>query len=143
MKLTSKTIAACTLALVLALGWSMPLAAAEASRSVQDGVYSKAQASRGRKQFQELCQTCHERDEFKSGYMEAWTGRTVFELFDLLRSTMPEEAPGVEGPEVYTDIVAYMFRLSELPTGEAELNFDEESLKLILIEGPYGTSDDQ
>ena len=141
MKVTSRKFAMWILPLVLTMGWPLPLVAEDAKRSVQDGVYNKAQASRGRKQYQQLCQTCHESSEFKGGYMEAWSGRTAFDLFDLLESTMPEEAPGAERPEVYTDIVAYLFRLSELPAGEAEMEMGEESLKLILIEGPYGASD--
>jgi hypothetical protein len=143
MKATSSKFAVWALPLVVAMGWPMLLAGEDASRSVQDGVYNRAQASRGRVQYQQLCQTCHETREFKPGYMEAWTGRTAFDLFDLLRTTMPEEDPGVGGAEVFTDIVAYMFRLSELPAGEEEMKSDEESLKLILIEGPYGESDER
>jgi mono/diheme cytochrome c family protein len=137
------------------MGWSGAMAldakaeaearveAEETTRSVQDGVYSKAQASRGRREYQQICQTCHERGAFSGSYMESWTGRTAYDLFDLLRSTMPEEDPGVGGSEVFTDIVAFMFSLSELPAGEVEMPSDVESLKLILIEGPYGASEEQ
>ena len=142
MKLTSLEFAAWILPLVLALGSPMPLEAEDVSRTVQDGVYSKAQASRGRNAYQRLCRTCHETKEFEAGYMETWSGRTAFDLFDMLRTTMPEEAPGIGGSEGYTDIVAYMFRLSELPPGEEDMKSDEEALKLIRIEGPFGESDD-
>lgn len=140
MKVTSRKLAPWTLPLVLAV-WPTQLVGEAVSRSVQQGVYSKAQASRGRKHFQELCRSCHETKEFRGDYMDAWSGRTAFDLFDLLQSTMPEEAPGVAGPEVYTDILAYMFRLGELPAGEEELESNEEALKRVLIEGPFGGDD--
>lgn len=141
MKATSSKFAVWIIPIVLAMGWPMPLDGDEVSTSVQDGVYNKAQASRGRKQYQELCRTCHEGDDFATGYLDAWTGRTAFDFVELLLNTMPEEDPGVGGAETFADIVAYIFRLNGLPAGEAEMKSDEESLKLILIEGPYGAND--
>lgn len=141
MRATPSKFAVGIIALAFVMGWPLLAVGNDDARSVQDGVYTRAQASRGRKLYQRRCRTCHEGDEFTAEFMETWSGRSAFELVDLLLATMPEEDPGVGGSESFTDIVAYLFHLNGLPKGEVEMPSDEASLKLILIEGPFGADD--
>ncbi len=89
-------------------GLALLLSAQEDPTSVQDGVYSKEQAQRGEKLFTEICMVCHQPNEFsQSGYMDGWSGQTVNDLVEFIRSTMPEDNPGRLKRTEYIDIVAF------------------------------------
>ena len=107
--------------------------------SVQAGVYSAAQAKRGAKVYEKECSACHQPRQFIGpAYMEGWTGQTAYRLFELTRTTMPEENPSRLRRRAYADILAYIFSLNGFPVGQTEMKSDAQSLKLIRIEGPYG-----
>ena len=128
----------CVLSVLGALvGVAHSLMAQEGPTSVQDGVYSDAQAERGEKFFGEACMVCHQPEEFSDGgYMEGWSGQNVNDFVELVRSTMPEDNPGRLKRREYIDIITYFFKLNGLPAGENDL--ERKSLRGIQIEGPYG-----
>jgi mono/diheme cytochrome c family protein len=108
-----------------------------APRSLRDGVYSARQVRRGAGIFENVCSPCHQREQFaESGLIDAWTGASVAELFDFVRSSMPEDSPGRLKPSEYADVLAFIFSANGLPAGEAEMSSDAELLQQILIEGP-------
>src|ERR1700724_2948108 len=93
------------------------LAAATVSRSVWDGVYTKEQAGRGQTVYREECMKCHAEnlmggeagpalvgDEF----LPKWNGKTVGDLCQLIRKTMPSDDPGNLSTGQYSDVVAYI-----------------------------------
>ena len=114
--------------------------AASAATSVWDGVYTLAQAKRGALKSG-LCVNCHG-DEFRGGpapelagpdFLERWDGRTVGDLFELIRLTMPDDDPGALPREQYADLVAYILAVNKFPTGRAEIGIDAVRLKQIQI----------
>ena len=114
---------------------------ASTSRSVWDGVYTLDQARRGALKSG-LCTSCHG-DGFAGmpgpplagpEFMERWNGRTVGDLFDLIRLTMPDDAPGSLAREEYADLVAYMLAVNKYPSGMTEVGIDAGPLKQIRIE---------
>lgn len=106
------------------------------ARTTQAGVFSEAQSERGAALFEQTCLACHQIEEFSTGYMEAWEGSTASDFMELIRTTMPQDNPGRLKREEYIDIVAYMFHMSGLPTGEEEM--DPDTAKEIRIQGPFG-----
>ncbi len=105
------------------------------AKSVWDGVYTEAQAGRGETLYRRECLKCHERSEFTgSHFISIWGGRTAYDLFENLRTTMPLDGPGRLGRQGYVDVIAYIFRRNEFPTGELELASNTETLKQIRIE---------
>ena len=128
--------------LAVSLLCAVPLARAlgqeEAVKSVQDGVFTTAQAERGEKVFGNICAECHQIEEFAtSGYMDSWTGARVSEFFDLIQATMPEDNPGSLRAREYADVLAFFFTMNGLPPGEDEMESEFTALQQILIEGPY------
>jgi mono/diheme cytochrome c family protein len=121
---------------VLALLVSASSAVAQSGpRSVQDGVYSSAQAERGEAVFREVCVSCHATTEFKGDdFHLAWSGRTLRDLFRLISTTMPNENPGALSRQQYIDVVAYLLDLNEYPAGASDLGSDESALRRIRIE---------
>ena len=121
---------------------SSPTAPASASsRTVWDGVYTLNQAKRGALKSG-LCTQCHG-DNFEGGpapqlggedFMARWSGRTVGDLFDVIRLTMPDDDPGALRREEYADLVAYILAVNKLPTGTGEIGTQTEPLKLIRID---------
>ncbi|MCZ6498411.1 MAG: c-type cytochrome [Gammaproteobacteria bacterium] len=105
--------------------------------SVQQGVYSATQAARGEAVWNNHCAECHYPEEYSNGYLYAWSGENVFDLYAYLRITMPYLAPGTLDDEQYVDVTAFLLSQNLLPAGDAELAVDRESLQGILIEGPF------
>ena len=63
-----------------------------------------------------------------------WGGKSVGDLFEKVKTTMPEDNPGSLKPQQYADIIAYFLKLNEFPVGTAELKGEAEALKGILID---------
>ncbi len=116
---------------------------AQTSRSVWDGVYTDDQAKRGRALYGDHCGSCHgasleggESAPALTGgeFLSNWNGLTVGDLFERIRSTMPQNKPRSLSREVNADILAYIFSANQFPAGQAELPHAAEVLKEIKIE---------
>lgn len=114
-------------------------------KTVNDGVFTEAQAKRGDVLYKEQCATCHGDNLEGSGPMPAlagkdflagWQGKTVGDLFEKTHTTMPATAPGSLTPEQAADITAYMLAASSYKTGTTELEPKVEALQLIKIDAP-------
>ena len=113
-------------------------------RSVWSGVYTAAQADRGRATFEASCAMCHRADLSGRGTAipalrgDAFTseryGKSVGDLYELIRSTMPPGRPASLAPEAYADVVAYLLSANAFPAGAAELPHHEESLHGIVFD---------
>jgi mono/diheme cytochrome c family protein len=107
--------------------------------TVLDGVYTEDQANRGDDLAQSNCMACHSPGEWSNGrYIGLWDGRSVAELFDNLEGTMPYDEPGRLTRQEYSDIIAYIFRLGDLPAGDVPLPSDADGLAQIQVVRPGG-----
>lgn len=112
-------------------------AAATAERPLSSGVYSPSQVERGEGVYRTACQSCHTKTEYTGDkFKVAWVTRTVFDIFDAIRSQMPEDNPGSLERQEYVDVVAYIFSLNAYPAGSSELPGDDDGLKKIRIDNP-------
>ena len=115
---------------------------AQASRTVWDGVYSEAQAERGRLSYSQSCVACH-RDDLKGdgtapslvgeSFAFLWGDMTVGELFTRIRAIMPPERPASLPAQGYVDIIAFILQKNAFPAGERELDTNSDALSQILI----------
>ena len=106
-------------------------------RTVWNGVYTEAQASRGEARYQETCSLCHKGGPRKDAeFMQDWSGSDVESLFTQIKESMPANAPSSLDDKAYLDIVAYMLRQNAFPSGGGELT--AAAIKNIRIEGPHG-----
>ena len=114
----------------------------ETTSTVLDGVFTAAQARRGRRVYTQNCDSCHG-PELKGGEMAPsiagsdfivfWTELPVGSLFDRIRVSMPEDGPGRLTDEEYTDVVAYLLDANDYPAGDQELPADKTALDMIMI----------
>ena len=123
-------------ALGLAASWT--LTAQTEGRTIRDGVFSPAQAERGAQVFGTICTNCHEITEFTGAgaYLEDVEGKPLWETFDFISTKMPDDDPGSLSLDEYAAVLAYIFSVYGLPSGDAELAVDQESLEAIKIVPP-------
>jgi mono/diheme cytochrome c family protein len=120
-----------------------PVVEAQATRSVWEGVYTDAQAKRGDGVYQALCVNCHG-VELEGGEMGTpltgpafaanWNGLTVGDLFERIRTTMPQDTPGKLTTAQTADVLAYLLKANRMPAGKAELVRRPEQLSMIKYE---------
>lgn len=104
-------------------------------KTTNDGVYSAAQAERGKKTFTANCTSCHDTDRFSGAtFAEAWVGKPMKEIWDVASGTMPEDNPGSLKQQEYADILAYFLSLNAYPAGDAELAPGASAMASIKIE---------
>lgn len=115
--------------------------AAQAAKSVKDGVYTDAQAKRGEAIYKDQCAACHGDNLEGSGPMPPLAGadfvknwKNVGDLFDKIHSSMPASAPGSLTEAQTADVIAYMFSVGKFPAGQAELEGKMDTLTAITIE---------
>ena len=117
--------------------WVLTLAAAATQKSVKAGVYTPAQAERGEVLFKKNCASCHTPGYFTDdNFYTNYAGKPLWELFDVISDSMPEDNPGSLKKEEYADVIAFLLKLNSFPTGEAELPIDKDALSGILMEKP-------
>ena len=118
-------------------GVAAPQAPTEPMRSTLAGVYTAAQADRGKAGFQNLCVSCHNvASQSGAPWALRWAGRPVSDLYGLIKESMPVEEPQSIPPAVKVLIVAYLLKLNGMPAGSDELPGDLEALKRIRIDFP-------
>lgn len=112
-------------------------AAAAPERATSSGVFSTKQAERGEGVYRTSCQSCHAKSEYTGDkFKVAWVSKSAFDVFDQIRSTMPEDNPGSLERQQYIDVLAYIFSLNAYPAGADELPGDDDGLKKIRIDNP-------
>jgi mono/diheme cytochrome c family protein len=123
-------------------GAGAPRTAQEAARTIWDGVFTEAQASRGQEAYLGACAKCHADDLLGSTNAPALIGEAFFARFgrttaddviDVIRRTMPQEAPDTLGMTAYAEIASYILKSSGAPAGKAELPVDRAKLREILV----------
>lgn len=124
-------------------GAGSPRTAAQAGgKTIWDGVFTDAQATRGQETYNKACATCHAEDLLGSTNAPALVGEAFFSRFnrtsaddviDVIRRTMPQEAPDTLGMPAYADIASYIFKANGSPAGSAELPVDRTTLREILV----------
>jgi mono/diheme cytochrome c family protein len=130
-------------ALVLLLT-ATPVAAQDnaALRSDLSGVYTQTQADRGHQLYAFRCARCH--DTGFSGaprlgdgrFISDFLGHTVFELTDLIHTSMPVDQPGTTPRPEAADLTAYILSVMHVPPGDSELPADDSVLQTIRIDVP-------
>lgn len=111
--------------------------AAQEKKSVKAGVYTAAQAERGQSLYRSKCASCHAPNRFTDDlFYLSFAGKPLFEMFDVISDSMPEDNPGSMKKEEYADVIAYLLQLNRFPAGETELPTDKDALSKILMEKP-------
>lgn len=111
--------------------------AGQEKKSVKAGVYTAEQADRGQSLYRSKCASCHAPNRFTDDFFyQSFAGKPLWEMFDVISDSMPEDNPGSMKPEEYADVIAYLLRLNKFPAGPDILPTDKDALSAILMEKP-------
>jgi cytochrome c len=142
--MTVRVFALAAMAIAVTISSTALLQAQEgAMRSVWTGVYTQAQADRGKALFGENCAKCHGEtlagmDEIPplsgSHFMADWETQSVADLVQRIHNTMPLDNPGALSSASSTDVVAYLLSQNQIPAGNTELPLDASMQSQIRID---------
>jgi len=115
------------------------------AKSVLDGIYTAAQAERGKAVYAMNCAGCHgEKQEggnagptlsgpdFTNGYKDGSAGA----LLTKISQDMPSSAPGSLEPQQYADVFAYVLSVNKYPAGQTEAPKEPAELKNAKMAAP-------
>jgi len=114
-----------------------PTVSAQQAKSQWDGVYTQDQAKRGEGFYSQYCASCHGPDlaggEMAPGltggeFSSNWNDLSLGELFERMRISMPQNAPGSLSRQQNADILAFVLFKSNFPAGTTELPTQTEVL---------------
>ena len=114
--------------------WAVAVGASvygQQAKTVWDGVYTAEQAARGATLYEEQCARCH--GEALSGVEAAppltgdrfssnWEGVALSDLFERMRSSMPQDKPGSLSRAQNADLLAHMLNVGGFPAGNTSID---------------------
>ena len=117
---------------------ALPVAAqspADSARTTQGGVFTTAQAERGKETYLGMCASCHPAVTHTGEvFAKSWDGKPLSDLMTYMRDNMPKTDPGSLSSKEYAQVLAYMLKLNGMPPGRTELTHDLDVLARIRIE---------
>ncbi len=94
----------------------------------------------GEQWFRASCVECHAVGSLANAdFRLKWNGKNAFELYESIRRTMPEEAPGSLTGPTYVSVIAYLIKQNGMPVGTA-LPVDSAGLAAVRLTFPAATS---
>jgi mono/diheme cytochrome c family protein len=106
-----------------------------ATRTTSSGVYTAEQANRGRDTYAMQCKSCHTPASHTGvTFAQWWDRKPLSELYQFILTRMPKNEPGSLQPDEYVDVMAYLLKLNDLPSGSEPLPADSVAMKRIRID---------
>ena len=137
------------LAVLFVAGLATPVAQRAGEKQMWDGVYTAAQAARGKALFQNSCSRCHnpeligsERGPALKGelFWSHWEDDALLTLFTKIRDTMPQGGIESVPDEGKLDILAHILSMNEVPAGPEELSLKPGVLENIFVSKKGGAA---
>src|SRR5215472_10582434 len=107
-----------------------------------NGVYTTAQAERGRSNFEKYWGNCHNSDWNGSVrgpalrgsvFLKTWANASANVLFVKLQDSMPATYPDAVPEREKIDVLAYLLQVNGFPAGKTELPLNQKELENIQI----------
>lgn len=88
----------------------------------------------GEQWFRAACFECHATGALANAdFRLKWTGRSAYDLFESIRSTMPESDPGSLTQGTYVAVVSYLMKMNGMPVGTSALPADSAGLSIVKL----------
>jgi mono/diheme cytochrome c family protein len=113
---------------------------AQGAPTVLDGAYTEAQAQTGQQQYSANCAACHGAGLTGNGeapalvggeFISNWAGLTLGDLFERIRTTMPQDNPGKLSRDQYAQILSFILKSNGYPAGQKAMDTRTPYLKAI------------
>lgn len=128
--------------IAIVVSGAVAMAAAQAARTIWDGVYTEEQATRGGRLYATHCAACHgdglggvEAAPALVGpaFYSNWEGESLDALYERMRISMPQPAPGSLSRTQNADILAFILQAGAYPAGRVPLDDRPGALAPIAI----------
>ena len=112
---------------------STPIPTAVApQRTVNDGVFTEAQATAGQQVYDTSCSVCHNMNFYRDT-LRKWNGRPLVDFFYSILGDMPMDNPGSLLDSDYTEVIAYILSENGFPAGSAALDPNNGMEKITIV----------
>ena len=110
-----------------------------------DSIYSLSQIEAVSEIFTTDCATCHGKDLrgteggnalIGTRFQKTWSEKSIGELFEYTKLTMPVSNPGTYDDETYSALLAYILHQNKYPAGEQLLSSNKKELDKIFPNKP-------
>jgi mono/diheme cytochrome c family protein len=110
--------------------------------SIWDGVYTAAQAERGKATFDVSCSRCHNSDLSGSDrgptlvgdkFLASWLDGNLEALFSFIRDQMPQGSANIVNDAGKADVLGYILQRNNYPAGKTELAPDTAKLEMVQV----------
>lgn len=115
------------------------------SPTARDGVYTAAQALRGKTVFDRSCASCHALvpkgpvsstsrgpDIAGDEFLTRWNGKPASHLSKIILDTMPSDFSMEMTAPISLDLTAYLLQVNKFPDGKPELTADTANAVIIV-----------
>ncbi len=100
-------------------------------------MYTEAQATSGAALFTKVCVECHELADYTGEkFRTKWSGQTMYDLYEQIRTKMPDDKPGSLTREEYADALAYILKQNKLPAGSTKIAPDSAAMSAVKLDLP-------
>lgn len=100
-------------------------------------LYTDAQATSGAALFDKVCVECHELADYTGEKFRAkWTGQSMYDLYEQIRTKMPDDKPGSLTREEYADALAYILKQNKVPAGSTKIAPDSAAMSAVRLDLP-------
>jgi cytochrome c5 len=130
--------------LLAAIGVVALTCGSAATTRAQDAVSADSAAAAAARQldvgeqwYRSACAECHAAKALDNAdFRHKWNGRSAYDLFSLIRTTMPDSRPGSLTQGTYVAIVAYLIKVNGMPAGVRRLTSDSTALSAMRLSFP-------
>lgn len=119
---------------------SAPLSAASFVGADTVPLYTAEQATSGTAIFEKVCVECHEPADYAGNkFREKWNGKPLIDLYDYIRTKMPDDKPESLTREEYADALAYILKENGVPAGPTKIAPDSAAMSAVMLDLPPRT----
>jgi len=105
-----------------------------AAATAPAGLFSQAQANRGRDRFRSMCTECHTTGEFTdNAFKVKWSRRSVGDLYEFIHTAMPDDAPGILTEAQAIELVTFILDENGFEPGSRQMEPDPAALDQISL----------
>ncbi|HWA35888.1 MAG TPA: PQQ-binding-like beta-propeller repeat protein [Cyclobacteriaceae bacterium] len=113
--------------------------------AANEGVFTLKQVQYGSGIYTNSCASCHGGDLrgteggnalIGGPFIDKWKEKSLADLFELTKSTMPKTAPGTLDDAAYAGLLAFILNANNFPRGDDDLSPNKEQLQNIIVGAP-------
>lgn len=106
-------------------------------------LYTAEQADSGAKVFEKVCVECHEPVDYSGDeFREKWNGKPMLDLYEYIRTKMPDDRPGELTRDEYAVALAYILKENGVPAGPTKIAPDSAAMSAVMLHLPPKTASD-